>query len=123
MDPALNRIHRCVAIMTNLSSRPETNRTRCIYKMCQEAMVHTVTTLTQCRDVVKAYLVARTPKQFALSEHAALRNNKYTPAFLKRINDDIVMALLSHDTVSAETSLEQLFANLVIMEEPEDGLE
>jgi len=117
IDPALNRMHRCVAILINLSQRPQTDRTKSIYHLCQETMVRTTTTLTNAKGIVKAYLAARTPKELASEKHTNLRKHNYKDKFLTRINDDIVIPLMSH--ISPDVSLEQHFANLVILEDAE----
>lgn len=114
LDPALNRIHRCVAIMCNLSERPETTRVKDIYLLCQETMAHTAMGYPSVKNVVKMYLEPKTAKE--LNKFNRLKKIQYSPIFLNTI-DDIVMLLLTHQTEKHDMCLEQRFADLVIKED------
>lgn len=117
LDPAINRMHRCVAIMLNLSQRPSSKHSNAIYTLCQETMDKTSTTAPGTKNIAKMYLEPRTPQELTLPKYSKLHKTQYTAEFLNRINDDVVMPLLRHEPISNGISFEQYFANLVILEE------
>ena len=118
LDPAINRLHRCVAIMLNLSTRPTTDRCCSIFALCQEVMVKTTTTAPHLINVAKLYLQPLKPRDLQRDEYQSLRNVQYTDAFKNHI-DDIVMSLLAMEP-TRDMTLDQHFSNLVILENKED---
>ena len=90
LDPALNRLHRCIAIMYNLSRRPETPRTQKIYEMCLETMVHTSAAYPTITNVVKLYMTAKTSKEFAMNKdlHPRAHTSSYVSC-IESITDEM----------------------------------
>lgn len=113
LDNYLNQMHRCVAIMDNLSKRPETDLTQKIYEMCQQTIVDISQCYTQVQTIAKLYLIPQTLSQF--KEAISLHPTKHTEAYRSRV-DDIVLILLSELPEDSLLSLEERFVKYVIRE-------